>query len=73
MARVNCFRTKKKQMRTKVKEKHQENFHRCDKNTITVDSAKKDQLCPVLTLTGGVTKVFLHKIPNEKCVSPLGN
>ena len=36
----------------------------------TVGSAKKDPFCPVLTLTGGVTLVFLHLISKRKiCLS----
>ena len=39
----------------------------------TVDSAKKDPFCPVLTSTGGVTMVFLHEISNRKYVYLIEN
>ena len=39
----------------------------------TVDAAKKDPFCPVLTLTSGVTMVFLHAIFNSKYVYPIEN
>ena len=37
----------------------------------TVDPANKDPFCPVLTLTGGVTVVFLHAISNREYVYPI--
>ena len=37
----------------------------------TVDPAKNDPFCPVLTLSGGVTAVFLHAISNKKYVYPI--
>ena len=39
----------------------------------TVDFAKKDPFCPVLTLTGGVTMVFFHEYSNAKYVYPIEN
>ena len=39
----------------------------------TFDSAKKDPFCPVLTLTGGVTMVFLYEIFNRNCFYPIQN
>ena len=39
----------------------------------TVDSAMKDLFCPALTITGGVTMVFLHEISNMKDVYPIEN
>ena len=39
----------------------------------TVDSANKDPFYPVLTLTGGVTMVFLHEISYTKYVCRIEN
>ena len=39
----------------------------------TVDAAKKDPFCPVLTWTGGVTMVFLHVISKRNYVYPIEN
>ena len=43
----------------------------CDKKVYTVDPAKNDPFCPVLTLSRGVTVVFLHTISNIKYVYPI--
>ena len=43
------------------------------KHCNTVDPAKNGPFCPVLTLTGGVTVVFLQAILNRKYVYPIEN